>query len=57
MLRYTERRGITVAFVTHDPDVSVCTRRIVRLHDGRLVSDEPGLEPRVIERATALEPV
>jgi predicted ABC-type transport system involved in lysophospholipase L1 biosynthesis ATPase subunit len=27
--------------ITHEPDVAACARRIVRLADGRIVSDEP----------------
>jgi putative ABC transport system ATP-binding protein len=33
-------RGITVLFVTHDPDIAAETRRIVRIHDGLIHSDE-----------------
>ena len=32
-------RGITVVFVTHDPDVSERARRVVWLRDGLIVSD------------------
>ncbi len=38
-----EQRGITIAFVTHEPDVAAWTRRIVALRDGRIVSDEPNV--------------
>ncbi|MGQ9458227.1 MAG: ABC transporter ATP-binding protein [Anaerolineae bacterium] len=38
--RLNEEQGITVVFVTHDPDVAACSRRIVRLHDGQIVADE-----------------
>jgi putative ABC transport system ATP-binding protein len=34
------RQGITVIFVTHDPEVSDRARRIVWLRDGLVVSDE-----------------
>jgi putative ABC transport system ATP-binding protein len=33
-------RGITVVFVTHDPDIAAHTPRIIRLHDGVIVGDE-----------------
>ena len=33
-------RGITNVFVTHDPDIAAETRRVIRIHDGRIDSDE-----------------
>jgi putative ABC transport system ATP-binding protein len=33
-------RGITVVFVTHDPEIAEETRRIVRIRDGLIESDE-----------------
>ena len=38
-----EERGITIAFVTHEPDVAAWTRRIVSLRDGDIVSDAPNV--------------
>jgi putative ABC transport system ATP-binding protein len=38
--------GITVVFVTHDPNIAQHTARIVRLHDGRVVADDPVAHPR-----------
>ena len=40
-------KGITIVFVTHEPDIAAHTHRIVRLHDGVIVSDEPVLKPRL----------
>lgn len=33
------RSGLTIAFVTHEPDVAECAARIVTMRDGRIVSD------------------
>jgi putative ABC transport system ATP-binding protein len=35
--------GITIAFVTHEPEVAAYTRRIVSLRDGEIVSDVPNV--------------
>jgi putative ABC transport system ATP-binding protein len=35
-----EERGMTVVFVTHDPEIAGYTRRIVQIRDGRVESDE-----------------
>jgi len=42
-------RGITIIFVTHDPDVAACTRRIVHLRDGLVVGEEKVDTPCVYE--------
>jgi len=39
--RLNLERGITVIYVTHAPDIAEFTRRIIRLRDGILLSDEP----------------
>ncbi len=45
-------QGITVVFVTHEPDIAEHTRRIIRLLDGHIESDAPVLHPRMAgERA------
>jgi len=38
--------GVTIALVTHDPEVAEHARRVVGLRDGRLVRDEPVPRPR-----------
>jgi len=40
-----EQRGITIMLVTHEPDIAQHTRRIIRLQDGRVVSDAPVSNP------------
>lgn len=39
-------KGITIVFVTHEPDIAEHTRRIVRLGDGLVVSDEAIENPK-----------
>lgn len=34
------RGGQTIVIITHDPNVAQQCKRIVRLHDGRVVADE-----------------
>ncbi len=41
-----ESLGITVIFVTHEPEIAEHTRRIVHLQDGVIISDKPVLSPR-----------
>jgi putative ABC transport system ATP-binding protein len=41
-----ESQGITILFVTHEPDIAEHTRRIVRLADGLIVSDALVTAPR-----------
>ena len=39
--RLNAERGLTVIFVTHEPDIAFHTRRIISLRDGLIISDEP----------------
>jgi putative ABC transport system ATP-binding protein len=38
--RLNEERGISVVFVTHEPDVAAYTRRTLHIRDGLITSDE-----------------
>jgi len=44
--RLNQEQGITIIFVTHEPEIAQHTRRIVRLSDGRIVEDRPVRDPR-----------
>jgi ABC-type lipoprotein export system ATPase subunit len=50
MRRLNGERGVTFVLVTHDPDVASRADRVIRLQDGRVVSDERVARP---ETATA----
>ncbi|MCM2303779.1 MAG: ABC transporter permease [Elusimicrobia bacterium] len=38
--------GITVLMVTHEPDIAAYAQRVIRIKDGRVVSDERNAAPR-----------
>jgi putative ABC transport system ATP-binding protein len=40
IFRRLNGEGRTVVLITHEPDVAACARRIIRLGDGRVLSDE-----------------
>jgi putative ABC transport system ATP-binding protein len=41
LVRLNSTRGITIALVTHEPEVAAYTHRVVQMRDGRIVSDGP----------------
>jgi putative ABC transport system ATP-binding protein len=45
--RLNKEQGITVVFVTHEPDIAAHTRRIIRIRDGRIQSDDVVTNPRI----------
>jgi len=50
--RLNDENGITIVFVTHEPEIARHTRRIIRLADGRIISDETVRQPKLAgERA------
>ncbi len=44
--RLNRERSITIVFVTHDRTIAEHTRRILHLHDGRLIREEAVSQPR-----------
>jgi putative ABC transport system ATP-binding protein len=51
--RLNSEQGITVVFVTHDAEIAAHTRRIVHLHDGRVIREETVDEPLIAGAAPA----
>ena len=43
ILQQLNREGTTVILITHDNGIAAKARRIIRLHDGRVVSDAPNV--------------
>ena len=50
------RQGQTIIMVTHEPDVAAHAKRIVRMKDGRVLSDLP-VEQDTVNRSLASSPV
>jgi putative ABC transport system ATP-binding protein len=51
-------QGMTVLMVTHERDVAQCARRLMELHDGRVIHDEPVMDRhRAAEDAERLKEV
>ena len=44
--RLNKEQGITVVFVTHEPDIASHTQRVIRMRDGKMLSDEKVENPR-----------
>jgi len=40
MRRMNEEHGVTFVIVTHDLDLAAATDRVIRLRDGRVLSDQ-----------------
>jgi putative ABC transport system ATP-binding protein len=56
--RLNEERGITIALVTHEPDIAQYARRIVVFKDGRIKNDYMIKEPRSArEELESLPPI
>jgi putative ABC transport system ATP-binding protein len=45
--RLNKEQGITVVFVTHEPDIASHTQRVIRMRDGKMLSDEKVEKPRL----------
>jgi putative ABC transport system ATP-binding protein len=57
-VRLNRERGITIIFVTHEPEVAAYTRRTITLRDGRVIADAPTQHTTVVQfPGTPAQPV
>jgi putative ABC transport system ATP-binding protein len=49
LLQELNQQGLTIVLVTHEPDIASYTSRQVVFRDGRVMRDEPNLNPRDAE--------
>ncbi len=54
--RLNYEQGITIIFVTHEPEIAAHTRRILRIRDGLVESDESVAEPVLSPAFRSAEP-
>ena len=47
-VRLNRERGITVIFVTHEPEVAAYTQRMITLRDGRVIADAPTARSTIV---------
>ncbi len=43
LLLSLNEEGKTIILITHDNGIAECAKRIIRIHDGKIVSDEPNI--------------
>jgi putative ABC transport system ATP-binding protein len=55
--RLNREKGITVVMVTHDQEVALYCRRLVKIKDGHIIEDAPVLNPRSAAGDLAALPV
>ena len=51
-----EKNGITLVMVTHEEDIALCCKRVLRFRDGRLISDERNKNPRRADPSVIPDP-
>ncbi len=51
-----EAQGITIIFVTHEPELAAHTRRVIRLADGAIVEDKSVPAPRRADTQSLIQP-
>ncbi|MCX5710247.1 MAG: ABC transporter permease [Candidatus Omnitrophica bacterium] len=55
LLKELNRKGKTVIIVTHENEVAQHTRRVIKMHDGKIIADDNKEEARKLSEVVALE--
>jgi putative ABC transport system ATP-binding protein len=54
LLQRLNAQGITIVVVTHEPDIAACAKRVLRMRDGRVRTDDYNPSPNDAAGALAL---
>ena len=49
LFQQLSEKGRTIVLVTHEPDIAEYAHRIIKIADGRIISDEVNQHPRVVQ--------
>jgi putative ABC transport system ATP-binding protein len=52
LFQQLNEKGRTIVLVTHEPDIAEYTHRIIKIADGKIISDEVNRQPRVTVQTT-----
>jgi putative ABC transport system ATP-binding protein len=52
LFQQLNEKGRTIVLVTHEPDIAEYTHRIIKIADGKIISDEVNQQPRVALQTT-----
>jgi len=52
LFQQLNEKGKTIVLVTHEPEIAEYTHRIIKIADGKIISDEVNRQPRVVMQKT-----
>jgi putative ABC transport system ATP-binding protein len=55
LLKVQKEKDLSIVLVTHNPQIALIANRVLRMRDGRVVSDEWNTEPRNVEEVDWLQ--